>query len=311
VQTYLVTTPAGDDRVATLTRTGLAAALAVARQHKLPADDPRILSSRGNLLVQLAPAPVVARVATLTAWTRHDPFSWLANEVAVAGYAAGQDGPIVPPTDLADPGPHRSEGFAVSLFAYRRPEPEKPAPAEVGTALARLHIALTGFAGDLPALSARAQIAEALAALERDQVLDDATVAALRRRRDAVFAELDAAADAGRAGVVLHGDAHPGNLMRSGGQWLWLDLEETCRGPRHWDLAVLARSQAAAADEALAAYAAETGTAVPGPDELAPYLRARELEGAVWSLAMAHQYPARYREPARTLLGSVLGRPAT
>jgi aminoglycoside phosphotransferase (APT) family kinase protein len=136
-------------------------------------------------------------------------------------------------------------------------------------------------------------------------------VAALRGRRDVVFAELEAAADAGGAGVVLHGDAHAGNLMRSGGQWLWLDLEETCRGPRHWDLAVLARSQAAAAEKALAAYAAETGTAVPGPDELAPYLRARELEGAVWSLAMAHQYPARYREPARSLLDSVLGWPAS
>ncbi len=65
-----MTEAGGGDRVATLTRGGLAAALAVARRHKLPADDPRILSARGNLLVHLAPAPVVARVATLTAWTR-------------------------------------------------------------------------------------------------------------------------------------------------------------------------------------------------------------------------------------------------
>ncbi len=303
-----MTTPGGDGRVATLTRAGLAAALAVARQHNLPADDPRVLSSRGNLLVHLAPAPVVARVATLTAWTRRAPFAWLAREVAVSGYAARQGGPVVPPTDLADPGPHRSDVFALSLFSYRPPAEDKPRPAEVGTALAQLHIALAGFAGELPILSpARAQITDALAALERDRVLDDATVAALRARHDAVLAWLAAAPGAAGPGIVLHGDAHAGNLMRSGGRWLWLDLEETCRGPRHWDLAVLARSQAAVADAALAAYAEVAGRPAPGPDELAPYLRARELEGAVWSLAMAHQYPARYHEVARTLLDSVLG----
>ena len=58
--------------------------------------------------------------------------------------------------------------------------------------------------------------------------------------------------------------------MRSGGQWLRLDLEETCRGPRHWDLAVLARGQAAAADEALAAYAAETARRYPDRTSLRP-----------------------------------------
>ncbi len=44
----------------------LDAALAVARDQRLPADQARVLSARGNLLVHLAPSPVVARVATLT-----------------------------------------------------------------------------------------------------------------------------------------------------------------------------------------------------------------------------------------------------
>src|SRR5215470_7312213 len=78
------------DRVQKMWRAGLAAAVALAREQGLPADDPRVLSGRGNLLVHLAPAPVVARVATLTAWTRRDPFVWLAREVAVAGYAFRQ-----------------------------------------------------------------------------------------------------------------------------------------------------------------------------------------------------------------------------
>ena len=49
-----------------------------------------------------------------------------------------------------------------------------------------------------------------------------------------------------------------------------------------------------------------TGIALPEPVVLARFDRARELEGAVWTLGMAHQFPARYRDPARALLASVL-----
>src|SRR5262245_12669039 len=41
---------------------------------------------------------------------------------------------------------------------------------------------------------------------------------------------------------VLHGDAHAGNLLRFGDDcgWGWIDFEETCRGLRKFDFAVLA-----------------------------------------------------------------------
>jgi hypothetical protein len=310
--------PGDDGRIAEMTRAGLAAAVRVAREQRLPGDDPEVLSSRGNVIVHLRPAPVVARVATLTAWTRRDPFSWLAHEVAVAGYAAGHAGPVVAPTALADPGPHWGNGLAVSLWDWVPPSPGRPAPAEVGAALAGLHLAAAGFPGELPVLSPlRAQISEGLDALEREEMLDRAVLAALRDRHAGILAELD-----GRTGptLVLHGDAHAGNLLlaggaasgtRSGSGWLWMDLEETCRGPREFDLAVLVRGLPADhAAAALAAYSEVTGTPLPGPEALAWFDRARELEGAVWSLGMAHQYPDRYREPARALLALVLGRDA-
>jgi hypothetical protein len=113
-------------RIAEMTRAGLAAAVRVARGQGLPGDDPEVLSSRGNVLVHLRPAPVVARVATLTAWTRSDPFRWLAGEVAVARYAADQGAPVAAPAVLADPGPHWSDGLAVSLWEFVRPA--YPAP---------------------------------------------------------------------------------------------------------------------------------------------------------------------------------------
>jgi thiamine kinase-like enzyme len=38
----------------------------------------------------------------------------------------------------------------------------------------------------------------------------------------------------------LHGDAHLGNVLRSGRELVWNDLEHVCRGPVEWDLACLA-----------------------------------------------------------------------
>lgn len=57
---------------------------------------------------------------------------------------------------------------------------------------------------------------------------------------------------------------------------------------------------------ALAAYGARSGRPVPGPTELAPFLRARELEAVVWLLVMADQYPARYRQIADARLDALL-----
>lgn len=301
----------GTGRLGTLIRDGLAAAQAVARQQGLPGTDPVILSCRGNLVVHLAPAPVVAKVATLTAWTRRDPFGWLAREVSVADYAARRDGPVVPPSRLADPGPHRSGGLAVSLWTYLPPVTGPPGgragPAEVGAALAGLHQALAGYPARLPWLSpAVDQVTEGLAALEAGQVLDPARLAALRARHAEIRARLDRAA--GRP-VVLHGDAHGGNLLPGPDGWRWIDLEEACHGPLAWDLAVLASAYGTATEESQAAldgYAATSGNPVPSPAELAPFGRARDLEATVWALGMAHQYPARYREIADTWLARTL-----
>jgi streptomycin 6-kinase len=109
--------------------------------------------------------------------------------------------------------------------------------------------------------------------------------------------------------IVLHGDAHGGNLLAADGRgWLWIDLEETCRGPAAWELATMV-SRYGAEDGlvALSAYATTTATLVPEPAALAPFRRARYPEGAVWSLCMAYMYLARYRDVARGLLATVLG----
>ena len=303
-----------------VTAAGLAAATAVAAGQGLPAGQARIRSARGNLMVHLAPSPVVARVATFTAFSRRDPFAWLEREVAVAGFGARQGGPLVAPAaGGVDPGPHRHAGFAISLWTYLPSGPREPAgPDSAGRALGLLHRSLAGYPRPLPwLLPATEQISDGLAALEREKALEVSELSALRTRQAGLMAVLDGASE---QAIVLHGDAHAGNLLpvvASGAgtdaadatedRWAWIDLEETCRRPREWDLAVLAGGWPAADDAAaaLAAYAAVTGTAIPTAAMLAPFARVRELEAAVWALCMACQYPARYRRVAQDLLARV------
>lgn len=269
----------------------LAAALQLADAQgiRTSEEQARVLSARGNLLVHLQPAPVVARVATFTAMSRRDPFAWLAREVSVAGYAARHGGPVVPPTDLADPGPHRVNGFAISLWTYaERAETSQP----LGQALGELHLSLAGYPDELPYfLAGTAQVTEAF-----DAVADHPAVPALRRRHAEAIAAFPRPDD---DLIVLHGDAHRGNLIAG----RWIDMEETSSGPRLWDLAVLSRS--AADQPVLADYAKVTGVAVPDQEQLMVFWKIRDLEATAWTLCMAAQYPERYEPIARELLGKL------
>lgn len=326
-----------------LTRQGHAAAVALALRLGLPAGRTDVLSSRGNLLIRLAAAAgpvvpgdvthgpgdlthaasagsaapaeapvrvqsVVARVATLSAWSRRDPLAWLAREVAVAGYVASRGGPAVAPARAADPGPHWQDEFAISLWEEVPPEERRPSPAETGAALAALHLAARGCPARLGYLStAYEHVSDGIATLDRHSVCDQETIAALRSAHASVLAGLE---PVGGTPIVLHGDAHAGNLLGAAcGGWTWIDLEETCRGPAEWDLACMISPYNEAGDRqaALEAYAAAAQARVPDEKSLWPYLRARMLEGAVWSLCMAHLFPARYRSMAAELLVRVLG----
>lgn len=67
-------------------------------------------------------------------------------------------------------------------------------------------------------------------------LLDDTEIAAVR----ACAAELvPFAEDPGGSWTGLHGDVHPGNLMRTARGPVWIALTDTCRGPAEWDAARL------------------------------------------------------------------------
>ncbi|MGK5112841.1 phosphotransferase family protein [Geodermatophilus sp. CPCC 205506] len=273
----------------------VAAARAVSAAHGVGCEDARVLQDGINVVVHLAPAPVVARVATLTRLLRPDVARHLGREVAVAGALAAAGAPVVPPSDLLPPGPHEHEGTVLSFWAHVPVLPEAVTPAEVAGALEELE----GSLGELaPAGRPLDTPLDDLAAfVERGASwgVEPARLDRLAARLDDLRPRLD-----GVAGQ-RHGDAHPGNLLTTPRGRLWTDLEDTCPGPRAWDLACLrstSRLDGRAALDAL--------PDAPSDAELAPWLELRRLHAAAWSVVAATGHPRR-RPAARERLAAVLG----
>jgi hypothetical protein len=258
-----------------------AAAVAVARGHGLACGDPVLLHDGVNAVVHLRPAPVVARVATLTPLLRDGDRSFR-REVALAGALTAAGAAVIPPSDLLPPGPHVRDGVLLSFWRHVEVLPDRPSPRDAGRSLAALQDALAGVdpgwdGGPL------------------DTPLDD--VATFARRGAGLGADPALAARAGSLAAalrpllapdreVLHGDAHPGNLLATRAGWVWADLEDTCRGPRAWDLAVLRWTRRLDGRAALAAV-----DGAPSDEELAPYRWLRSLHGAAWWFVHAVRVP--------------------
>ena len=253
----------------------VAAARAVAAEHGVVSGEPRVLHDGVNVVVHLEPAPVVARVATLTPLLRPDIARPFGREVALAGALSRAGAPVVPPSDLVPPGPHRHDGVVLSFWRHVDLIAETPTPGDSATALTELH----GWLADLPA-------GGPADGRPLDTPLDDLGTFLDRggewglgeRQRAALAARLERLRPRlGNESGRLHGDAHPGNLLSTRAGWRWTDLEDTCPGPRAWDLACLrstSRLDGRAALDAL--------PDAPSDAELAPWLELRRLHVAAW-----------------------------
>jgi aminoglycoside phosphotransferase (APT) family kinase protein len=257
----------------------VAAARAVAEEHGLASGDPQVLHDGANVVVHLRPAPLVARVATLTRLLRDGTTSF-AREVALAGALAAAGAPVVPPSDLLPPGPHRHNGTVLSFWPYLELRPDRPTAGQAGRAWAELrgHLDAMPPSGrpldtpldDLATFLERAPrwgVAEA--ALDRMA----ARLADLRPRLDGEVRQ-------------LHGDSHPGNLLATPAGWRWADLEDSCSGPVQWDLVALRTTRRLDGRAALDAI-----PGAPSDDELRPWLELRQLHAAAWLVVIARGHP--------------------
>ncbi len=144
-------------------------AASLARRLGLVFDEAVVLGEGMNVLVQLRPTPIVARVTRLAHLVR--PPESLAGGVALAK-ALGQR--AVPPSALIDPGPHLVAGRYVTFWTYR---PGRAAsPSEAGAALRALHENAEFFSGPLRSFDPRPEALRVagLVGGEASEILRDA-----------------------------------------------------------------------------------------------------------------------------------------
>lgn len=254
------------------------AAVAVATAHGLRVDDPVVLASVYAVRVHLRPAPVVARVPTLTARVRRPIEAWLERELAVVSYLVARGAPVVPPSSVLPPGPHHHDGLAMTFWHYVEPDASRTVTvAETGRMLGELHAVLREYPGELPLLAPPLEdIPSCLEMLDRDNVnaIDAGDISMLRAAHDRIAPRLRAL---GGPLQPVHGDAHIGNIIPTAQGLLWNDFEDVSLGPVAWDLYSLAMCGA----DALSEY---PGTPDPAMMELCG--EARMLQLTCWLAAL-------------------------
>ena len=193
-----------------------------------------MLRDATNVVVHLAPAPLVARVS-LTLGPARGTAS-LEDEVAFAAHAVARGARVVPPATLLPPGPHASNGFELTFWDHVAIAGEVDAGA-AGRELRKLHDAVADFPRELPAFDRLDEAEGVIAGLQPASFADADDLAALRRALVVARERL-----AGLDVVIqpLHGDAHLGNVLQIASGPLWSDLENVCAGPREYDVACLA-----------------------------------------------------------------------
>ncbi|WP_369258370.1 phosphotransferase family protein [Geodermatophilus amargosae] len=255
-----------------------AAAVAVAAAHGVRSGTPRVLHDGVNAVVHLAPAPVVARVATLTPLLRPDPARPSGREVALATALVEAGAAVVPPSGLLPPGPHVHDGLTLTFWTHVEVLPRTPTPAEVAAELVGLHRHLAALPVSGSPLDTPLDDLAVFAERAGDWGVEPAVRARVAEQLDALRPRLAGPVQ------VLHGDAHPGNLLATPEGWRWTDLEDTCAGPATWDLACLRLTSRLDGRAALDAMAG------PSDAELAPWLELRRLHAQAWTTVVAgHQ----------------------
>jgi Ser/Thr protein kinase RdoA (MazF antagonist) len=262
------------------------AAVAVARANGLRVADPVVLRDRLNVLVHLRPAPVVARVAGTIARVRPGD-EWLRRELAVARSLAAAGAPVVAPSAELPAGPHHHEGRVLSFWTYV-PHSGPASPAAAGAALREVHDALRGFCGALPVFGLLTEAEALLMKLAAEETLDSRTAHDLHDRIEELREPLGALRTPVQA---LHGDAHLRNVIDGPGGPLWNDWEDTCVGPIHWDAACMLASSRVTGEGGADAEAALRAAGIEiDPGELALWLEARILQGAIWGAYTAREH---------------------
>ena len=207
----------------------VAAAMSIASALDLTVDDAIVLQDSNKLALRLLPCDVLARVAPVA----HQVAQF---EVDLAQRLRETASPVAALEPRVEPGVYERDGFVVTLWTYYEPlSPREVSPDDYSNALERLHAGMRTLDIAAPHFTDRVAEAQQLVANR------DLTPALPDADRDLLSHTLrslrGASSDRGAEEQLLHGEPHPGNVLRTENGPLFIDLETCCRGPVEFDLA--------------------------------------------------------------------------
>jgi hypothetical protein len=211
-------------------RAAVEAAKSAASSLGLKADDAAVLQHSNRLAALLLPCDVLARIAPPSHRTGAE------FELAIARQLASTDAPVGTLEGRVEPRVYDSDGFAVTFWTYYEPLSGRNAtPEEYAEALARLHAGMREI--DLATPHFTDRVAEARTLVETPANSPDLSSADRAFLRSAIVRVTSAITERGATEQVLHGEPHPGNLLRTSGGLVFIDLETCCLGPVEFDVA--------------------------------------------------------------------------
>ncbi|MEV4420874.1 aminoglycoside phosphotransferase family protein [Patulibacter sp. NPDC049589] len=203
----------------------------------------------------------------------------LARFLAARGFDAVRPLAVEQPVDV--------DGHRVTAWEWI---PHDPSVVTDGAAFGQLlrgfHDVTADLDAPLPGWGALELIAARLGGLHRNPNFSAEELATLEHVRAGLVTRLDELATTTPFGVV-HGDAHPGNVLTESGtgRTVLADFDLIGRGPRAWDLAPAALHPRRYGADPAWWDAVRRGYGCPEDDSWAVCLRVRELASAAWLFA--------------------------
>jgi len=249
----------------------------------LDAADAVLIRFGENAIYHLPGSSAVGRVGRSVPAARKEVnvARWLAGH----GYPAARALPDIEQPVIIEDAP-------VTFWEYIEDSGEAVSSAEFGKILHDLHALPHPSDFTLPDFAPMPKVEKRLEELSGQ--LPDVDLQFLRRRYEKIskdFEEIEFVLPPG----PIHGDAHPGNIMRpTGGTLTLIDFEDFAFGPREWDAAVLSVRHQAFGWASDAEYRAYTDAYGFDPIDWSgfPVLRAaRELNMTTWLAQSVSESP--------------------
>lgn len=206
-----------------------AAAMSIASSLGLVAEQLVILNNSNKLTLRLLPCDVVARVAPVG-------YQLGQFEIPIAERLASQGSPVARLDPRIAPTTHSRDGFEATFWTYYEPaSSNRVQPADYADALRRLHTGMRAVDVGVPHFTDRVGSAQRLLAdRDRTPTLGEVDRALLAETLPTLARAIG---ERGSCEQLLHGEAHPGNLLATTQGLVFIDFETCCRGPVEFDIA--------------------------------------------------------------------------